>query len=55
MKKKIEELNNEKKEKEDKIGPKDFICLALLGQGSFGEVYLVKKRNRRTICYESIR
>ena len=42
--KKIEELNNEKKEKEDKIGPKDFICLALLGQGSFGEVYLVKKK-----------
>ena len=33
--------NNEKKEK---IGPNNFICLALLGQGSFGEVYLVNKK-----------
>ena len=31
--------------KNDKIGPSNFICLALLGQGSFGEVYLVKKKD----------
>jgi hypothetical protein len=30
--------------KNEKIGPSNFICLALLGQGSFGEVYLVKKK-----------
>ncbi len=44
--KRTEELNKEKKEKEKegKIGPNDFVCLALLGQGSFGEVYLVKKK-----------
>lgn len=35
--------NTAKKEKE-KIGPNNFICLALLGQGSFGEVYLVNKK-----------
>ena len=29
----------------EKIGPSNFICLALLGQGSFGEVYLVKEKN----------
>ena len=28
-----------------KIGPEDFICIGLLGQGSFGEVYLVNKKN----------
>jgi hypothetical protein len=33
-----------KKEKEiDKISTKNFVCLALLGKGSFGEVYLVQK------------
>ena len=31
--------------KDEKIGPSNFICLALLGQGSFGEVYLVKKKD----------
>ena len=31
--------------KEEKIGPTNFVCLALLGQGSFGEVYLVKKKD----------
>ena len=31
--------------KNEKIGPSDFVCLALLGQGSFGEVYLVKKKD----------
>ena len=29
----------------NKIGANNFICLALLGQGSFGEVYLVNKKN----------
>ena len=28
-----------------KKGPSNFICLALLGQGSFGEVYLVQEKN----------
>ena len=32
-------LNKEK----DKVSTKDFLCLALLGRGSFGEVYLVQK------------
>ena len=31
--------------KGEKIGPSNFVCLALLGQGSFGEVYLVQKKN----------
>lgn len=31
--------------KETKIGPASFMCLALLGQGSFGEVYLVQKKD----------
>ena len=29
---------------EEKIGPSSFICIALLGRGSFGEVYLVKHK-----------
>ena len=31
--------------KGEKIGPSNFVCLALLGQGSFGEVYLVQKKD----------
>ena len=31
--------------KEEKVGPSNFVCWALLGQGSFGEVYLVKKKD----------
>jgi serine/threonine protein kinase len=27
----------------DKVGPNDFMPLKLLGQGSFGEVYLVRE------------
>ena len=38
------EDNNNTNPKE-KIGPSNFICLALLGQGSFGEVYLVQEKN----------
>lgn len=30
---------------EDKIGPYSFEPISLLGQGSFGEVYLVKKKD----------
>ena len=30
-----------------KVGPSNFICLALLGQGSFGEVYLVQEKNTK--------
>ena len=42
----IEEKNisNNNNNKNEKIGPNNFICLALLGQGSFGEVYLVNKK-----------
>ena len=32
---------------EEKISTKNFICLALLGRGSFGEVYLVQKINTK--------
>lgn len=32
---------------EEKIGPSSFICHALLGRGSFGEVYLVEKLNSK--------
>lgn len=30
---------------EEKIGPTSFVCHALIGKGSFGEVYLVEKLN----------
>jgi serine/threonine protein kinase len=30
---------------ESKIGPKSFEPISLLGSGSFGEVYLVKKKD----------
>ena len=35
------------KTKEEKISPSNFICLALLGKGSFGEVYLVQNKNTK--------
>ena len=52
-KKYLDEKNQNKNNKEEKkniekykkIGPNNFLCLALLGQGSFGEVYLVKKKD----------
>jgi hypothetical protein len=34
---------------EERIGPQTFICHALVGKGSFGEVYLVEKRNTKTL------
>ena len=37
--------NNPTESTEEKIGPSSFICLALLGRGSFGEVYLVQKKS----------
>ena len=40
--------NKENKEKEE-ISTKSFMCLALLGRGSFGEVYLVQKINSKKI------
>ena len=41
---KEENNSNAKSNTKEKIGPNNFICLALLGQGSFGEVYLVNKK-----------
>ena len=35
--------------KQEKIGPSSFVCLGLLGRGSFGEVYLVKKKKCGTL------
>ena len=40
-----EEENDNNPSLTKKIGPSNFICLALLGQGSFGEVYLVQEKN----------
>jgi ankyrin repeat protein len=34
---------------EERLGPSCFICHALLGKGSFGEVYLVEKKNTKTL------
>lgn len=30
---------------EDKVGPSNFTVIGLIGKGSFGEVYLVEKKN----------
>ena len=32
---------------DEKISPQSFLCHALLGKGSFGEVYLVEKKNTK--------
>ena len=40
-----EEDDNNNPNSIKKVGPSNFICLALLGQGSFGEVYLVQEKN----------
>lgn len=40
-------LENVSSYEEEKIGPASFICHALLGKGSFGEVYLVEKRDTK--------
>lgn len=34
---------------EERIGPSSFVCHALLGKGSFGEVYLVEKKDTCTL------
>ena len=34
---------------EERIGPASFVCHALLGKGSFGEVYLVEKKDMCTL------
>jgi len=36
-------------QEEERIGPSSFICHALLGKGSFGEVYLVEKKETNTL------
>ena len=41
----FDDSENNDTNKGEKIGPSNFVCLALLGQGSFGEVYLVRKKN----------
>jgi len=34
---------------DDRVGPVSFLCHALLGRGSFGEVYLVEKKSNKTL------
>ena len=41
------EFNSNSIEEEERISPSSFICLAQLGKGSFGEVYLVQKINTK--------
>ena len=41
------QLNLNSIEEEERITPSSFICLAQLGKGSFGEVYLVQKINTK--------
>jgi len=38
-------FENEENPLEEKIGPQSFIVHSLLGKGSFGEVYLVEKKD----------
>ena len=40
---------NEEKQDLEKIGPNSFLILGLIGKGSFGEVYLVEKKNTKTL------
>lgn len=40
----MDQGNKDSQSEHEKIGPSSFICLGLLGKGSFGEVYLVKQK-----------
>jgi len=40
---------SEEKQEIEKIGPNSFLILGLIGKGSFGEVYLVEKKNTKTL------
>ena len=40
---------SEEKQEIEKIGPNSFIILGLIGKGSVGEVYLVEKKNTKTL------
>jgi len=42
-------IGNDTSSIEEKVLPTSFICHALLGKGSFGEVYLVEKINTKTL------
>ena len=42
-------FGNETSSLEEKVLPASFICHALIGKGSFGEVYLVEKINSKTL------
>ena len=46
----IDKINNKlnlNSIEEEKMSPSNFLCLAQLGKGSFGEVYLVQKKNTK--------
>jgi hypothetical protein len=43
------DISNNGLNEEERIGPHSFIVHSLIGKGSFGEVYLVEKKNTKTI------
>ena len=45
----IDEINNFQERKEGRVGPTDFEILQMLGKGSFGEVFLVQKRDNKQL------
>lgn len=40
-------ISNHHQVKDESVGPEDFICFALIGKGSFGEVFLVQKKDTK--------